>query len=183
MKGVLSANSRDAFQDDLKKYSGSLQLVVTFTHGANGTLIDAGGQITQDAAGGKLIFAPNEYLPVADISNLQVNTMAASLFTNAPVIFLNGCETGTAGFYATTNQDFAGTFLTLGSRGVIVTEAPIWQYFGYNFGISLLKQIKSGEPITSALLETRKEYLLQAKNPLGLLYSYYGAADTAVQFH
>lgn len=182
IKGILATNSRDAFRDALTKYSDSLQLVVTFTHGGNGTLIDKGGEITQDAAGQKLIFAPNEYLPVADINDLQGNATGKSLFTNAPVVFLNGCETGTAGFYATTNQDFAGTFLALGSRGVIVTEAPIWQYFGYNFGISLLKQINGGQPITSALLKTRQTYLQKAKNPLGLLYSYYGGADAAVLF-
>jgi hypothetical protein len=181
IKGIVPANSRDAFQKGLKDHKADAQLVVTFTHGGNGTIIDSSGQITQDAAGGKLIFAANEYLPVSEINDLQGSTVGA-FFTNAPVIFLNGCETGTAGFYATTNQDFAGTFLALGSRGIIVTEAPIWQYFGYNFGLSLLKEMKDGEPITSALLKTRKTYLLQAKNPLGLLYSYYGGADAAVHF-
>lgn len=182
--GIISANSRDAFKSDLVDHRGDVRLVLTFTHGANGTIIDSGGQLTQDAAGPKLIFAPNEYLPVSVIGDLIAMTPAdeISYFPGGPIVFLNGCETGTDGFYTTTNEDFPGTFLTMGSRGVIVTEAPIWTYFGYNFGRSLLQELKNGEPVTSAILKTRTLYLQTAHNPLGLLYSYYGGADVAVTF-
>jgi hypothetical protein len=184
LSNVISVNSRDTFEKGLTSDRDEISLLLTFTHGANGTNIDSGGQITYDAAGPRLIFAENEYLPVSAISQLisETGPEEVSFFSAGPVIFLNGCETGTAGFYATTNEDFAGTFLTLGSRGVIVTEAPIWIYFGYNFGQSLMQELKTGEPITDVILKTRKAYLRTANNPLGLLYSYYGGADVAIRF-
>jgi len=184
LSNVMSANSRDTFKNGLANDREDIRLILTFTHGANGTNIDSGGEITYDSAGPRLIFAENEYLPVSAISQLVSETRPeeVSFFSAGPVIFLNGCETGTAGFYTTTNEDFAGTFLTLGSRGVVVTEAPIWIHFGYDFGQSLLQELKTGEPITDAILKTRKAYLRTANNPLGLLYSYYGGADVAIRF-
>jgi len=158
-------------------------MILTFTHGQSGTIVSPAGAVSQDPAGPQLVFAANESLPVAQLSPLLGSVgLNDTFFPQGPLVFLNGCETGTAGFYATTNQAFAGTFLRMGARGVIVTEAPIWTFFGYNFGLSLVKEIKSGEPIAVALLKVRKEYLANSNNPLGLMYSYYGGADVAVDF-
>jgi len=184
ISGIVTAKRGDTFRDALTNYRDDLKVILTFTHGANTTVINSDGQLTQDAAGPRLIFADNEYLRVSVISELVSATPAdeKSFFPAGPVIFLNGCETGTAGFYSTTNEDFAGTFLSMGSRGVIVTEAPIWTFFGYSFGQDLLRELTTGEPITEAILKTRIRYLQNANNPLGLLYSYYGGADVAVHF-
>jgi len=58
------------------------------------------------------------------------------------------------------NQDFAGDVLKYGFReGVIVTEAPVWIYFGYNFGQSLLQELSTGgKQLADAVLKTRRHY-------------------------
>ena len=160
-------------------------MLLTFTHAQSGTIIKDSGELSEDVAGPKLQFAKSEFVPVAELANMLADlpVTEVAVFSRNPVVFLNGCETGTSGFYATTNQDFAGTFLRLGSRGVIVTEAPIWTFFGYNFGVSLIRQLAGGDAVTVALWRARNDYLTKAHNPLGLLYSYYGGADVAVTFH
>jgi len=161
-------------------------MILTFTHGLSGTTITKEGNVMEFIGGPRLEFAGNEFLPAAELNrlpnNLNLQPNDVTVLTSAPVVFLNGCETGTAGFYPTTNLDFAGTFLRLGSRGVIVTESPVWTYFGYNFGISLLKQIRAGDAIPLAMLQTRREYLTKLNNPLGLLYTYYCGPDVTVSF-
>jgi hypothetical protein len=131
-----------------------------------------------------LLFSDTGALNVGDLNTLLSNLPLEELyvFPQAPVVFLNGCETGTAGFFATTNQDFVGTFLRMGSSAVIATEAPVWTFFGYSFGLDLLREIRSGTPIASALLNIRKQYLDQAKNPLGLIYTIFGQPDAAFVF-
>lgn len=184
--GILVKDSRDSFLNQLQQSRTSVQMIVTFTHGLSGSIIKDNGEVTESILGPQLQFADNEFLRAGDLnklpSTLKLPPTEISVFGNAPLVFLNGCETGTAGFYPTTNLDFAGTFLRLGARGVIVTEAPVWTYFGYNFGISLLKQMKTGGTIPHAILAVRKENLDEANNPLGLLYTYYGGPDVTVNF-
>ena len=182
--GVISADSAKGFLDSLSQKRSSLQMIVTFTHGQSGTIVDANGRISEDVAGPRLLFSDTGALNVGDLNTLLSNLPLEELyvFPQAQVVFLNGCETGTAGFFATTNQDFVGTFLRMGSSAVIATEAPVWTFFGYSFGLDLLREIRSGTPIASALLNIRKQYLDQAKNPLGLIYTIFGQPDAAFVF-
>jgi hypothetical protein len=96
-------------------------------------------------------------------------------FTLRPIGFLNGCETGTMGG---SDRQFGGTpfqsiFLSRGARAVVVTEAPIWWYFGYAMGVEYLDNLKAGKDASEALYEARRDFL-DGKNPFGLLYSLYG---------
>jgi hypothetical protein len=186
IKGVIIANSRDQFLDALNRNRSTVQMIVTYTHALSGTVVkeDQGRMIVQeDAAGPRILFANNEFLPAQELADMRLSlpTDQRTLFANQPLIFLNGCETGTAGFYATTNLDFPGTFLELGSRGVISTEAPVWTMFGYSFGNSILSQLKTGEPVPLIMVQTRKQFWDQSNNPLGLLYSYYGGSDVRLK--
>jgi len=109
-------------------------MVVAYTHALSGTLVEeTNGEITvrEVASGPRILFTKSEFLPAEDLAKLRLSLPAGEreLFANHPLVILNGCETGTAGFYATTNSDFPGTFLMLGSRGVIATEAPVWTFF------------------------------------------------------
>jgi hypothetical protein len=103
-----------------------------------------------------------------------------ALLSRQPLVFLNACETGTAGFFATGALNFPGTLLSLGARGVIATESPIWMLFGYHFGQELISHLFAGEEVSAALLTVRKEFL-NRNNPLGLLYSYYGNPDVVLE--
>lgn len=180
--GVLVARSRDEFKDQLDSNKGAVKLILTFTHGKSGTLVSDSGAVSESAAGPELLFANNESLPAATLLMLSAYVPGDQYFFGAaPIVFLNGCETGTGGFFATTNSDFAGLFIRMGARSVIVTEAPVWSFFGYNFGTKLLNAMASGTPITRALLSTRREYFEKSGNPLGLLYSYYGGADASIR--
>jgi hypothetical protein len=138
---------------------------------------------SRNDGGPRILFASNEFLPAQDLADLRLSLQAGEkvLFTNQPLIFLNGCETGTAGFYATTNLDFPGTFLELGSRGVISTEAPVWTMFAYFFGNEVLSGLKTGNPVPLILVQTRRKFWDTSHNPLGLLYSYYGGADVRIK--
>ena len=183
--GVITVGSAKAFIDSLTQQRSALQMIVTFTHGQSGTVFADSGTVSEDAAGPKLIFSASEAaLNVDDLNGLISNLPPDEtyVFPRSPFVLLNGCETGTAGFFATTNQDFVGTFLRMGSSAVIATEAPVWTFFGYSFGLDLLRAIRSGAPVASALLTTRQQYLNQAKNPLGLIYSAFGEPDAAFVF-
>lgn len=183
--GVETVNSRGDFLSKIQSERKTVQMIVTFTHGVSGTTFRDDGQVSEDPEGPKLQFAKSEFVPATLLNRLlgHVPSSEASMFTNSPVVFLNGCETGTAGFYPTSNLHFAGTFLRMGARGVIVTEAPIWTYFGYNFGILLMRDIKAGDTVPSSVLSARQYYLKKLNNPLGLLYSYYGGPDVTVHFN
>jgi hypothetical protein len=182
--GVAIADSRDSFLNQLTQSRDAVQIILTFTHGLSGTIIKDDGSVMEYIGGPRLQFADNEFVPAKVLNDIlgSIPDTEVSMFHNAPLVFLNGCETGTAGYYATTNLDFGGTFLRMGSRGVIVTEAPVWTYFGYNFGISLLKQLKTGDSVPDAILTIRRQYLEKTHNPLGLLYTYYGGPDVKVNF-
>ncbi len=181
--GIVPVDSRDIFLQKVRSSKADIRMLMTFTHARSGTVIRDDGTVAEDVAGPRVQFAADEYLPARELAELLASLPESEspLFRNHPVVFLNGCETGTGGFFATSNQDFAGTFLRLGARGVIVTEAPIWSFFGYNFGVSLLRELTKGTPIPAALLKARLDYL-KTHNPLGLLYSYYGGADVTISF-
>jgi hypothetical protein len=183
-RDLIPANSAGQFTDLLNKNRSTLRLIVTFTHGQSGTTIDSNGQTSEDANGPKLLFAANEALVVDDLNALisAIPPDEDNVFAKAPIVFLNGCETGTGGFYPTTNQDFVGTFLRMGSQAVVATESPVWESFGYSFGLDLLQAIRAGTPLADALLAVRRQYLLQANNPLGLVYSIYGSPDAVLSF-
>jgi len=180
---LLAVNSREDALETLNQNRQQLKLVVTYTHVASGTVIRGDGTVAEEVSGPKILFTSKEFLPAQDLRDIgnAVPANEGDVLSNNPLVVLNGCESGTSGYYVTTNLDFPGEFLRMGSRGVIATEAPVWSPFAYNFGISLMRGlVSSKERIPLALWKTRMEYLRESKNPLGLLYSYYGGPDVAL---
>jgi len=105
--------------------------------------------------------------------------MPPRIFVEQPIVLLNGCETGTGGVEPTSDRSFPGIFTKLGARGVIITDAPIWQYFALHFGNDIIDEMFKGTEMSQLLLDLRRKYLERSKNPLGLLYSYYGNPTAA----
>jgi hypothetical protein len=163
---VVPVDSRDDVLNTLKGNRSTVQMLITYTHASSGTVVhdDGHGQIlvSEDPAGPKLLFTTHEALPARDLNEVSRAVAGRIVLDNAPLVILNGCETGTAGFYATTNLDFPGTFLAMGARGVLATEAPVWDLFAYNFALSLMRKATAGDPIPVALFKTRLEFLSQS---------------------
>jgi hypothetical protein len=185
LQGVIKVDSRAGFQKALDDDRDTVQLIVAYTHAENGTIlqqINPGQYVSlEDISGPKLQFAKTEFLSAIDLDGLP-SELLIPLFSlkQHPVVFLNGCETGGGGYFATKQISFPSVFLHFGARGVIATDAPVWEMFGYYFGNSLLKYLQTGQPASLGVLNARRDYLRSSKNPLGLLYAYYGGADAAV---
>jgi hypothetical protein len=173
-------------------------LVVAFSHATSGTS-EAFSHATsetsetpvqtpvvqQDIAGQRLLFAFNDYVQPQNLDALR-NELTPELaqkqyFSSQPIVFLNGCETGTGGVKATTDESFPGILVGLGARGVIVTEAPVWLNFGYEFGKEVMTEMFQGGELATIILSARRKFIRQNNNPLGLIYSYYG--NPAAGFH
>jgi hypothetical protein len=70
---VISADSAKGFLDSLSQKRSSLQMIVTFTHGQSGTIVDANGRISEDVAGPRLLFSDTGALNVGDLNTLLSN--------------------------------------------------------------------------------------------------------------
>jgi hypothetical protein len=51
--------------------------------------------------------------------------------------------------------------------------------FAHPFGGALLEGVLGGATVARALLDARRRFLQQARNPLGLAYSLYGTASVS----
>jgi len=187
IKGVLKADSRGGFEKLLGDNKDKVQMIVAYTHAENGTVLKEinPGQFTssEDIAGAKLRFARTEFLSARDLDSLPSQLLIPLLnLDQHPVVFLNGCETAGGGYFPTRQFSFPAIFLHFGARGVIATDAPVWEMFGFYFGKSLLQNLNNGQPVSLALLNGRKDFLKSSNNPLGLLYAYYGGANAVLSF-
>ena len=179
------ADSRKLFLDELTNHLPDLQMLVVFTHARNDVTQQPGATdiaLGQSGGGPALAFGPTEFVTVNTLENFQTSVAPPAVFEFAqhPLVVLNGCTTGSASFFAIGNRTFPRTFLSFGARGVVATEAPVWALFADDFGTSLLRSMKTKIPVSSALLETRKRYVHDSNNPLGLLYTYYGGVDSSL---
>jgi hypothetical protein len=163
--GVSVVRDKSDFKKRLKADHGDLIILWSFTHGHSGDT---------ELAGQRLDFSQSEFISTYEIKTETIETLFRPFFYARPFVFLNGCETGTQGARGTTDLSLPGIFLMRGARAVVATEAPIWDLFGYNFGALFLETLRQGKDAGEALLATRREFLMNSKNPLGLLYSYYG---------
>jgi hypothetical protein len=183
--GVNVVNRKDTFKTRLKGDRKHLQVLWTFIHGHSGQVAgevktpDGTRPINlQEIAGQRLDFSQAEFIAAHEIDMETIQKEEdPRFFVDQPFVFLNGCETGTEGTRGTTESSLPGVFISRGARGVVATEAPVWDDFGYNFGETFLQKLTAGNmDAGQAMLATRREYLREYNNPLGLLYSYYGNA-------
>jgi hypothetical protein len=172
----------------LKSSGATLKTLVAYAHATSGMEFQTqpNGAVTAapDIRGPRLLFASDNsanFVTPFNIESLMNNLDEShtSFFDDNPLVFLNACETGTGGLGAFGGPSFPVTLLHMGARGVIATESPVWAYFAYHFGNDLIDELHKGTPAPEALFEIRKKYL-DAGNPLGLLYSYYGAPDVQI---
>lgn len=90
----------------------------------------------------------------------------------APLVILNACETGPSRNLPHVKLENA--MFELGARGVVVTEVSVWISLGHEVATQLITRLINGEPVSDALTAIRRTLLQKKKNPLGLLYVYYG---------
>lgn len=92
-------------------------------------------------------------------------------FRGFPLIVLNACDTGKNDPYHT--ADLVSNLLNSDALGVVATEAQIPDMFAAAFTKEFYKRLLAGERIGLALANTRKFFMSEYNNPLGLLYSLY----------
>jgi CHAT domain-containing protein len=101
--------------------------------------------------------------------------------TDAPIVFLNTCES--AQIWNAVAGSFVGFFLDRGARAVVGTESTIPIVLADAFGRETLMHLFAGDSLGEAVLKARLALLQSSKNPLGLCYCIYGAADTRLGPH
>jgi CHAT domain len=89
-----------------------------------------------------------------------------------PLVFFNAC--GTAVFELRGAASFVKFFMQNGNRGFIGTQTPIPDAFAGTFCEIFYANLLRGAEVGSALLEARKNMSKRYRNPLGILYVYYG---------
>jgi hypothetical protein len=175
--GVSIVRNKSDFKERLKASRRDLLILWSFTHGHSGDSFApmAGTPIvTSELAGQRLDFSQSDSISSYEIKTATIDKTSPLFFAGRPFVFLNGCETGTQGARGTTDLSLPGVFLLRGARGVVATEAPVWDLFGYHFGALFLEKLATGMDAGDAMLETRRDFLRTSRNPFGLLYSYYG---------
>ena len=92
-----------------------------------------------------------------------------------PLVFLNGC--GTVGYSPDALSPFIDKLVQdRGAAGVIGTEISVWEALASEFAKLFIEAFLKGAGAGEALLQARRA-LLSQRNPLGLVYTLYAAAD------
>jgi len=108
-----------------------------------------------------------------------MNSFSDFEFASKPVVILNCCESGN--IIPSLAESFVDFFIKRGAKSVIGTECPMTCIFAHPFGQSILESILKGETIGSAMLNARRYFYNNCKNPLGLAYTLFGSATTRFQ--
>jgi hypothetical protein len=109
---------------------------------------------------------------IALSGHLTPDEQGNNYFAAGPLVILNACETGPA--RALAHVKLQDAMFRLGAQGVLVTEVSVWVNLGHEMTTRLLERLQRGESISDAITAVRLELLAEKKNPLGLLYAYYG---------
>jgi hypothetical protein len=160
--------------DDAKR--NQISAVIAFLHAHSATVpvsTSAGLGYAASASGPELMFADSDTLPSAKLAELTGLTTDDRYFGKGPLVILNACETNPSGI-AFPQASFTDTLFALGAQGVIATEVSVWIPFGHLMGTTLLKNLAAGMGADEALARARLEIYRTTRNPLGLLYAYYG---------
>lgn len=122
------------------------------------------------------------YLEVSDGGRVVSNTLSALLqpgtLKHNPLVFLNGCATGDYG-----PQSFVSLiddFREAGACGVIGTECAVPELFAEEYATNLFQRFFHGERVGQAMLELRRDFLINYKNPLALVYSLYASNEISL---
>jgi len=99
-------------------------------------------------------------------------------FQNAPIVFLNTCES--AQIWNSAESSFVGFFLDRGARAVVGTESTIPMVMADVFGRKVIEALVQRKTLGDAVQIARLHLLQSCSNPLGLCYSIYGTADAGL---
>lgn len=115
------------------------------------------------------------YIALADDFPISLQDMEVyGIFMDShPLVILNASDTGTRNSLYTSS--FAMAFLRHGARGVVAVESVLPDDFAAGFAERLYTRLLAEEPLGESLLSTRRYFLEQHGNPLGLLYSMYAS--------
>ncbi len=167
------AESSAVFTDHLRTKAGKLNIIWTYVHGSSGSF---SGEMFDP--GPRVLFAKDDILPATEVDeylSLEASDIDNTSLSEKPVVFLVGCETGTAGDRAGRDMTFQDVFLSHGAGAVIATDASVGQLFAYEFGRKIMKDLVEGKSLSRAILDRRIYFLQNRNNPMGLLFSYYGS--------
>lgn len=104
--------------------------------------------------------------------------LTGAKWQRGPLVFLNGCST--LGFNPYAPSPFVVQFvLTRGASAVVGTEVTVWEILAAAVAEEFLRRFLGDESAGSALRAARR-MLLRKHNPLGLVYTLYGAADLSL---
>lgn len=114
-------------------------------------------------------------LTLKEIQRLTAGTGRKGRFKGNPLFILNACESVRMDgrFY----DGFVPQFLGMGASAIVGTDCELPSLFGAHFGTAFLELVCQGVSIGEALLFLRKQFLVQNRYPLGLIYRVFGNAD------
>ncbi|MEV6304789.1 CHAT domain-containing protein [Actinoplanes sp. NPDC051861] len=122
------------------------------------------------------------YLGLSDQSQLTLRELSVSPrrpLRGAPLVMINACGSATLGplFYA----GFLRYFIARGARGMIGTECDVPAEFAAEWAHRFFETfLRGGRTVGETLLDLRRGFLYEDRNPLGLMYALYCDADTTV---
>jgi len=186
-ENVVTVDSSKSFLDSMKQHNKSMDFLLVYAHGSSGSVIEklpsGNVVIVDEVQGPRMMLSRTEDILPYDLEELPVGTGASStlFLSRQPIVVLNACDTGTSAISRETGRlTLPVAFLDIGARGVVATEAPVWNVFAYQFGNDLITEMAKGVQVSKSLLEVRRKYLTSFSNPFGLLYSYYGSSNVKV---
>ena len=164
---LLEVDSGSDLLSNLEKKRNEISGIFTFLHASFNAddlepqlTFNDGDKVTSDALERLL-----NKLPMSDGEN-------TSYLAGQPLVILNACETGPS--VNLPHVSLENVMFKLGAQGVVVTEVSVWIQLGHDMALRLIDRLGKGEPIGDALSAVRRDLYAERKNPLGLLYVYYG---------
>jgi hypothetical protein len=166
---VVQRSSRDDVLAALRAPDNADQVFYLYCHATSRGLSDPGGP---DASFIKLSDGR------LDLRSLKMNAPVSTQLRGSPLVFINACESAelSPGFY----DGFVPYFMLKGARGVIGTECKIPALFAEAWAGAFFDRLLDGQPLGETVLELRRTFLAERRNPLGLLYAVHCDSDTVV---
>jgi hypothetical protein len=95
-----------------------------------------------------------------------------------PIVFLNMCQS--AGLLPSMSSGLVRVFLEKNASAVVGTESPMTAVFAHAFAEQFFNSLFGGDDVGTALWKSRRHFLQNMRNPLGLGYTLYGRATAKV---
>lgn len=117
--------------------------------------------------------------PTLSLGDLNLDAPLDVKLGGSPLVFINACESADLSplFY----EGFVPYFMAKGARGVIGTECKTPALFAAEWAQRFFERFLDGEPLGEAFLALRREFLLEHRNPLGMVYGVHCDGDTRIQ--